>query len=219
MCPSPVFDYMRFYHFSYAEQGDAKNIFSLFYHAFNSKFQTMLPENPEKAFILYYEYFKKGLQKKKNRIILIRNNRKTIIGFLALEGLGVPFFSGNPSLATVAKTINIVGLRKFFRLFLGMLLIEGYPPSNEFLYINTIIIDEKYRRKGLGKKFISLAEQIAEKRHLKGICLYVDIGNLPAMRFYEKLNFKKESGFGGDFLRKSIGVKYYSYQYKILLQS
>ena len=209
---------MSFNNFSYAEPSDAKKIFSLFYLAFNSKFQTMLPGNPENAFILYYEYFVKGLQKKKNKIILVKNNHKEVVGFLALEGLGVPFFSRNPSLTAVGKTINLVGFRKFFRLFLGMLLIEGYPPSNEFLYINTIIIAEKYQRHGFGSKLIHLAEKIAEKRHFKGICIYVDIENFPAMRFYEKLNFKEESGFGGDFLRKSIGVKYYSYQYKLLNQ-
>ncbi len=207
---------MNSFLFSYAKTKDAKKIYSLFYHAFISKFQTMLPENPERAFLLYYEYFNRGLDKKKDKIILIKTKNDKVIGFLALEGLGIPFISGNPSLTDIGKTIRWLGFKKFSRLFIGMLLIEGYPPSTDYLYINTVIIDKKYQRIGLGKKLIHVAELIAEKRMFKGICLYVDIDNEQALEFYEKLGFKKDSGFGGDFVKKIIGVRYYSYQYKDL---
>ena len=216
MFQSPVFDPMISYSFSYANQQDAKIIFSLFYSAFKGKFQSMLPESPQKAFILYYNYFFKGIQRKKDKIILIKNKTNETLGFLALEGLGVPFFSGNPSLTIIGQTISQIGIKKFLRLFIGMLLIEGYPPSTEYLYINTIIINRKYRSKGLGRKLIRLAEIIAERRNFKGLCLYVDIDNKKAIKFYEKLNFKNDSGFGGDFVNKIIGVKYYLYEYKLL---
>lgn len=200
--------------FSYATPNDAKKIFSLFYTAFNSKFQAMLPESPEKGFILYYNYFFKGIQKKKDKFIVMKDANGKVLGFLLMEGLGVPFFSRNPSLTAVGQTIASIGFRKFFRLFMGMLLIEGYPPSTEYLYINTIIINEDYQGQGLGKKFIHLAELIALKRKFKGICLYVDIDNEQAIKFYDKLGFIEDSGFGGDFVRKIIGVRYYSYRYK-----
>ena len=199
---------------SYAKPDDAKYILKLFYQAFTKKFQTMLPDNPEKGFYLYYQYFFKGLKKKKDKIIVLRNTEGIIIGFLALEGLGVPFFSGNPSLSSIGKSILLVGFKQFLRLFVGMLLIEGYPPSREFLYINTIIIDKQFQGHGYGKKLISLAEKIAIQKGLKGICLYVDIDNTQALAFYEKLHFVEDSGFGGDFVNNIIGVSYYSYQYR-----
>ncbi len=207
---------MNSYKFSYATPNNAKKIFSLFYTAFNSKFQSMLPEYPEKGFILYYNYFYKGLHKKKDKIIIIKDDNGKILGFLALEGLGVPFFSRNPSLTAIGKTIASVGFRKFLRLFVGMLLIEGYPPSSDYLYINTVIINKNNQGQGLGKKFIHLAELIARKRKFKGICLYVDIDNEQAIKFYDKLGFSEDSGFGGDFVKKIIGVQYYSYRYKNL---
>lgn len=207
---------MKTYQISFAKPQDAKKIFSLFYTSFISKFQSMLPEYPEKGIYLYYSYFYKGLRKKKEKIILLKDSEGNVIGFLALEGLGAPFVSGNPGLTTVGRTISLLGFKKFLRLFAGMLLIEGYPPSTDYLYINTIIIDERYQGKGLGKKLIHVAEQIAEKRHFKGICLYVDIDNTQALHFYEKLHFQSDSGFGGDLVNKIIGVKYYSYQYKEL---
>lgn len=207
---------MNKYKISYAKPEEAKNIFLLFYHAFIKKFQTMLPDRPENGFYLYYEYFYAGLKKKSNKIILLKNSKGKIIGFLALEGLGVPFISGNPGIKAIVKSIKLLGLKKFLRIFVGMFLIEGYPPSTEYLYINTIIINKRYQRLGLGNKMIHVAEKIAEERHMKGICLYVDIDNTQAINFYKKLHFKEDSGFGGGFMRKLIGVRYYSYQYKFL---
>ena len=194
--------------FSYATPNDTKKIFSLFYTAFNSKFRAMLPKSPEKGFILYYNYFYQGLQKKKNKIIILTNEMDQILGFLFLEGLGVRFFSRNPSLRAVGQTISALGFKKFLRLFVGMLLIEGYPPSTDYLYINTLIINKSFQGKGLGKKFIRLAEKIAEKRNFKGLCLYVDIDNEQALKFYDKLGFQEDSGFGGNFVKNIIGVKY-----------
>ena len=116
---------------SYAKPDEAKYILKLFYQAFIKKFQTMLPDNPEKGFYLYYQYFFKVLKKKRDKIIILKNSEGRIIGFLALEGLGVPFFSGNPSISSIGKSILLVGFKQFLRLFLGMLLIEGYPRSRE----------------------------------------------------------------------------------------
>ena len=207
---------MNQYKLSYAKPEEAKYIFNLFYQAFINKFKTMLPETPENGFYLYYEYFHKGLKRKKDKIILLKNSDEKIIGFLALEGLGVPFISGNPSLTSIALSIKVIGLKKFLRLFVGMFLIEGYPPSTGLLYINTIIIDKKFQRQGLGEKLIRLAEKIAQIRNFEGICLYVDADNTQAINFYEKLHFKQDSGFGGNFVKNLIGVRYYSYQYKLL---
>jgi len=207
---------MEQYQITFAKPQDAKKIFFLFYTSFISKFQAMLPENPENGIYLYYSYFYKGLQKKKDKIVLLKDQEGIVRGFLALEGLGAPFVSGNPGLTTVGRTITLLGFKKFLRLFIGMLLIEGYPPSTDLLYINTIIIDSKYQRIGLGRKLIRVAEKIAKKRNFKGICLFVDIDNHQALNFYKKLEFHPDSGFGGDFVKKIIGVKYYSYQYKLL---
>ena len=204
------------YKLSYATPEEAKYVFNLFYHAFINKFKTMLPETPENGFYLYYEYFFNGLKRKKDKIILLKNSNSKVLGFLALEGLGVPFFSGNPGLLSIANSLKLIGVRKFIRLFIGMFLIEGYPPSTDLLYVNTVIIDKKFQRQGLGQKLIKIAEKIAEKRNFRGICLYVDADNLQAMKFYEKLHFKEDSGFGGDFVKKLIGVRYYSYQYKLV---
>ena len=202
------------YSFRYAKPNDVKAVIKLFYHAFKPKFLTMLPNEPQEGLLLYFNYFYKGLNKKKDKLIICLDNTETIVGFLLIEGFGIPFFSLNPSPSIVKSYVRKFGIKKFFRLFLGMLLIEGYPPSTNYLYINTIIVKKEYRGQKIGKKFLKIAEYIAITRNMIGICLYVDSRNEIAMNMYKKQNFIIDGGFGGKFLEKNIGVKYYYYQYK-----
>lgn len=202
------------FHLQYAASQHTNDIVALVYDAFHEKFVHMLPGHPFDALPLYIGYYQYGLVKHHQKVIIVVDQDKQVIGVLVLEGLGVPFFSFNPPRSIITTTIKRLGLKAFLRLVVGMLLIEGYPPSNRYLYINTIIVAKPYRGQGIGKKLLKLAELIALKRKLLGVCLYVDSHNTRAIKLYEHLNFQKEGGFGGKFVEQIIGVKKFLYMQK-----
>lgn len=57
--------------------------------------------------------------------------------------------------------------------------------------IYNLYIDENYRRKGLAKKLIKHAENYLSSKGIEFLELKVTETNLPAVKLYEKLNFKK----------------------------
>ncbi len=59
--------------------------------------------------------------------------------------------------------------------------------SYEWLFISVLIVSEGLRRRGLGRKLMEQAEQIARARGLTGI--WLDTFDFQARPFYEKLGF------------------------------
>lgn len=57
--------------------------------------------------------------------------------------------------------------------------------------IHHLFIDENYRGKGLAKRLINYAEKYFESRGIKRIKLTVTATNEPAIKLYEKFNYKK----------------------------
>lgn len=60
------------------------------------------------------------------------------------------------------------------------------------MHVNQIIIDYKYRGKGIAKKLINEAEKLALKEGLKAIDLFVTESNVRALEMYKNLGFETE---------------------------
>ena len=58
-----------------------------------------------------------------------------------------------------------------------------------WLFVQFFWIDEKYRRKGLGKRLLDMAEQEARRRDAKNV--YLDTFSFQAPGFYEKLGYRE----------------------------
>ena len=57
--------------------------------------------------------------------------------------------------------------------------------------INHLFIDEAHRRKGFAKRLIEYAEKYLASIGVKQMKLHVTLTNTPALKLYEKLNYKK----------------------------
>lgn len=70
------------------------------------------------------------------------------------------------------------------------------------LHISYLIIDEKYRSKGLGKKLICELEKVAKEEDINYIDLFVNKDNTKAQKFYERVSFENER----ILMRKKLGL-------------
>lgn len=57
-------------------------------------------------------------------------------------------------------------------------------------HIITLDVHPQHQRKGLGKKLMEFAFLLIKKKGYKMVTLEVDKNNIPAIKLYEKLNFK-----------------------------
>lgn len=78
----------------------------------------------------------------------------------------------------------------------GSLMSRLKPPINlklfkdrKVLYIESIVVDEKYRGKGIATKLFEKIEDVAQKEKIDSIELEVFSFNKEAIKFYEKLGF------------------------------
>ena len=62
-------------------------------------------------------------------------------------------------------------------------------PMDTVLYVYEIQIDEKFRRQGLGKRLMGIAEEIAAKAEVSKVLLTVFKSNQVAMDFYKRLDY------------------------------
>lgn len=62
-------------------------------------------------------------------------------------------------------------------------------------HIVTLDVHPDHRRKGLGENLLNYAISLIKKKGFKKVCLEVDKDNYPALKLYNKLNFKIEEEF------------------------
>lgn len=60
----------------------------------------------------------------------------------------------------------------------------------KYLEIDSFIVSEEFRRKGIGFKIIDFCIKIAKDNNCQSIVLNAYVDNLDAHKFYDKLNFK-----------------------------
>ncbi len=71
----------------------------------------------------------------------------------------------------------------------------GYP--HEFfyekrMYVNSLVVDEKYSRNGIGRNLLKTLEQYAKENNFMALDLNVSPQNESALHLYEKMNFEIE---------------------------
>ena len=72
----------------------------------------------------------------------------------------------------------------------GALVLAMVPCRGYFAKIEDVVVDEKYRGKGLGKKLIQELIKIAKKKKVKKINLTSNPKRVEARKFYESMGFE-----------------------------
>ncbi|WP_298947232.1 GNAT family N-acetyltransferase [uncultured Campylobacter sp.] len=60
------------------------------------------------------------------------------------------------------------------------------------LYIDSLVVDERFRGRGIAKELIKFIFTLAPKRNIKKVALIVDEKKPKTMAFYERLGFKAD---------------------------
>ncbi|MFA4960212.1 MAG: GNAT family N-acetyltransferase [Candidatus Pacearchaeota archaeon] len=92
------------------------------------------------------------------------------------------------------KTHNVF-LYKINKKIAGLIIVQFYKIS-KFAYLNYIVVDSKYQRKGIAKILIKFLEKKAKKENYNLIELMTRRDNAKMMKFMNKLNYLE-----GDNLR------------------
>ena len=66
-----------------------------------------------------------------------------------------------------------------------------YSKGKNVAGIETLNVDPEFRGKGIGRKLINAAEEDMYSKFIKKIRLEVSVGNISAIKLYERLGFKK----------------------------
>ncbi|BFT32000.1 hypothetical protein D210916BOD24_31760 [Alteromonas sp. D210916BOD_24] len=67
------------------------------------------------------------------------------------------------------------------------------PPTNTELMVGHLAVSEDNQRNGIGSLLIDTMQRRAEKLKKRKLVLDVEIANIAAIRFYQRLNFTEES--------------------------
>lgn len=79
--------------------------------------------------------------------------------------------------------------------------VDGYIPEDEWwykepvAYLDHIVVDKKYRKKGVASKLIEKFEEIVKENNVKRIKLNAFPDNTPAINLYTKFGFKCYSSY------------------------
>jgi ribosomal protein S18 acetylase RimI-like enzyme len=73
---------------------------------------------------------------------------------------------------------------------------------NDNLFINSIQVLKEYQGQGLGREMLARIEARAKENELRGIELWVQITNHPAMDFYRHMDYRTVSRQGNNYLMR-----------------
>ena len=89
-----------------------------------------------------------------------------------------------------------VNNNKLLGYVMGIICYSLYGNCEPFLVVEDMIIDKKYRSKGIGKKLFFELEGIAKSKGCNQIILVTEEDRINAAIFYEKLGFKADKHRG-----------------------
>jgi len=115
-------------------------------------------------------------QKKGNRI----SYENTLVGYIENEIIGIIIFYPADDCYKLDKPIN-----DWLKSQSSQNRIEIEAEGN-YLYIDTIAIDEKFRGKGFATKLLNAAYEVAIMKKYSGTSLNVDANNEKALKVYQK---------------------------------
>ena len=81
--------------------------------------------------------------------------------------------------------LNIVGTVQFVPKHYDIDLADG----NSTAYLQSLLVDKNYRRKGIGNLLIKAVESEALKRNFQRLTIMVESDNFPALNLYNKMGF------------------------------
>lgn len=90
------------------------------------------------------------------------------------------------------KTAIFIGSFDFGKLIGFLWAYKINTNFEERLHVNYLIVDEKYRSKGIGSKLVSFLKNIAKEKNIKKVELIVSSQNKEAIKFYKKYDFFEE---------------------------
>lgn len=91
--------------------------------------------------------------------------------------------------------ISAVENQKLIGFCQGVLNYEIIENQQPVLTIWNMRILPEYRRQGVGKNIMDMAEKFAKKNNAIGIFVGCDFENIIAQNFYKKLNYKEDFGY------------------------
>jgi GNAT superfamily N-acetyltransferase len=65
-----------------------------------------------------------------------------------------------------------------------------FGECRSFMIVEDVVVDEAYRRKGVGKALMQYAEQMARQRNCSYIMLITDTARVESQAFYDALGYK-----------------------------
>lgn len=79
---------------------------------------------------------------------------------------------------------------------MGVICGELYGDCNPFMVLENMIVDKKYRNKGVGKALISELENKAAKKNCAQIILITEANRIDACEFYESAGYNPDTHKG-----------------------
>lgn len=93
--------------------------------------------------------------------------------------------------------------------------VEWQEPSAKAFLLNRVGVNVDYLRKGIGQKLVEEASIIAKEKQAKYLRLLVVEENTPAIKLYEKCNFKRVNGIHEEKIRDDYSLFEYAYEKEI----
>lgn len=90
--------------------------------------------------------------------------------------------------------------------------VEWKEPSTKAFLLNRVGVNVDYLRKGIGQKLVEEASIIAKEKDAKYLRLLVVEENTPAIKLYEKCNFKRVNGIHEEKIRDDYSLFEYAYE-------
>jgi len=143
-----------------------------------------------------YEFFKLfcknpgNIYSKEN--VIVEEENDTIRGLLLAYPAGDMKKLANKIIKYTTGIIRISGLLNFLKM-LFRLRLNKYLPGTEDdeFFISNLAVFEEHRGKGIAKKLLTKAEEMAVEKGLSKLSLYVETDNSHAKRVYEKFGFEE----------------------------
>ena len=102
-----------------------------------------------------------------------------------------------------------IGLKKSLKAYYFK--ISPYRMDDKILYIDTVAVDEKFRRKGIAKKILELTNNIGKRMNKEFLTLWVAKENLPAFHLYKTMGYKEIKEKSSKILEKRFLNKEWLY--------
>jgi len=170
----------------------AGSVATLYESAFGPKFTVAVPERSKRIEILQRSFSPEFSFVVCDADVVVglagfKNDRGSLTGALGLRGL-----------------IDVLGVFSGIRAAILFSVLERKPVPDE-LVMDGIVVDERYRGKGIGSRLLDAVLGFAAKNGFKQVRLDVIDSNPRARKLYEQKGFEATDSFSLPALKKIVG--------------